>query len=99
MKRRHRVVRLRFEENGLMTGSMLFGLLSLYTRFAILDMPTLDGGRLLFVLIEAARGGKRISSNKEGLIHMVGFATLIGLVILMSYFDLVRILTGGQILQ
>ena len=65
----------------------------------ILPIPALDGGRLLFVLIEAARGGKRISSNKEGLIHMVGFATLIGLVILMSYFDLVRILTGGQILQ
>ena len=65
----------------------------------ILPIPALDGGRLLFVLIEAARGGKKIPPNKEGLIHMVGFATLIGLIILMSYYDLVRILTGEQLLQ
>jgi len=65
----------------------------------ILPIPALDGGRLAFVLIEGIRNGKKISPNVEGAIHMTGFAVLIGLILLMSYFDVVRIITGQGFLQ
>ncbi|HYI26138.1 MAG TPA: site-2 protease family protein, partial [Thermomicrobiales bacterium] len=38
----------------------------------LMPLPALDGGRLLFVLIEVLRGGKRISPEKEGLVHLAG---------------------------
>ena len=60
----------------------------------ILPFPALDGGRLLFVGIEWVRRGKRISPRREGLVHLVGFAVLIGLILVMSYFDVVKILSG-----
>ena len=65
----------------------------------ILPIPALDGGRLLFILIEGARGGKRISPRIEGIIHMAGFAALIGLIVVMSYFDVLRIVSGGTFIQ
>ena len=65
----------------------------------ILPIPALDGGRLLFVAIEWARGGKRISPKHEGLTHMMGFAVLIGLIVVISYFDVLRVLNGGSILR
>jgi regulator of sigma E protease len=65
----------------------------------ILPIPALDGGRLAFVVIEWARGGKRISPKKEGLVHMAGFVVLIGLILAVSYFDVLRILNGGSILR
>jgi regulator of sigma E protease len=65
----------------------------------ILPIPALDGGRLMFVVIEWVRGGKRISAQKEGLVHMAGFVVLIGLILAVSYFDILRILNGGSILR
>ena len=65
----------------------------------ILPIPALDGGRLLFVVIEWARGGKRISPKREGLVHLMGFVVLIGLILAVSYFDVLRILNGGSILR
>lgn len=62
----------------------------------LLPIPALDGGRLMFVLIEGIRGGKRISPQREGIIHMSGFILLIGLVVVMSYFDIIRILSGDS---
>ena len=65
----------------------------------LLPIPALDGGRLAFVLIEAVRGGKRISPKTEGFIHMAGFIILISLIIMMSYFDLSRIIAGNNIIN
>lgn len=65
----------------------------------ILPIPALDGGRLMFVLIEMARRGKRISPQREGLVHVVGFVLLIGFVVVMSYFDVVKILAGESFLR
>ena len=65
----------------------------------ILPIPALDGGRLLFVGIEWARKGKRISPQKEGLVHMVGFILLIGMIIAISYFDVIRLLNGDSVLR
>jgi len=64
----------------------------------ILPLPALDGGRLFFILIEAVRRGKRVSPQKEALVHMAGFAILITAVIFISYFDILRIARGGSLL-
>ena len=65
----------------------------------ILPIPALDGGRLMFVLIEWARRGRRISPQREGLVHVIGFAVLIGLIVVVSFFDISRILSGDSIIR
>ncbi|MEX1020823.1 MAG: site-2 protease family protein, partial [Litorilinea sp.] len=57
----------------------------------LLPLPALDGGRLLFILIEALRG-RRINPEREGYIHMVGFMLLLGLLVIIT----VRDITGVQ---
>ena len=64
----------------------------------ILPIPMLDGGRLLFVIIEWIRRGKRIPPEKENLVHLVGFAVLIVLIILISTNDINRLLQGNSLL-
>jgi regulator of sigma E protease len=66
--------------------------------FNLLPFPGLDGGRLMFVLLEWVRRGKRISPQKEGLVHLIGFAALILLILVISYFDVARIINGGSLL-
>ena len=53
----------------------------------------------MFVLIEWVRRGKRISPQREGLVHMVGFAILIGFIVFISYHDIVRVLNGGSFIR
>ena len=65
----------------------------------ILPIPALDGGRLMFVLIEWARRGRRISPQREGLVHVIGFAILIGLIVVVSFFDISRILSGDSFIR
>jgi regulator of sigma E protease len=65
----------------------------------ILPFPMLDGGRLAFVLLEWVRRGKRISPQREGLVHMVGFALLMTLIVVISYQDILRIIRGESLLQ
>ncbi|MBM4466713.1 MAG: RIP metalloprotease RseP [Chloroflexi bacterium] len=64
----------------------------------LLPFPGLDGGRLAFVAFEALRRGKRVSPEKEGLIHLVGLVILIGLMLIVSYQDVVRLLSSQPIL-
>jgi len=66
--------------------------------FNLLPFPGLDGGRLAFIALEALRGGKRMAPEKEGLIHLVGLAILIGLMLIVSYQDVARLLSGQPIL-
>ncbi len=61
----------------------------------IFPLPALDGGRIAFVLMEKARGGKRIPPRTEGLVHLIGFAVLIGILIAVTYNDIARIMSGG----
>ena len=63
----------------------------------LLPLPALDGGRIVFVLIEVVRRGKRVSPRTEGLVHLVGFAMLIGLILVISYFDILRVIRGGSL--
>jgi len=46
------------------------------------------------VLIEVARRGKRISPRTEALVHTIGFFLLIALLAIITYQDIVRIVTG-----
>ncbi|GAP62981.1 hypothetical protein ARMA_1404 [Ardenticatena maritima] len=64
----------------------------------LLPLPALDGGRLVFVLLEVVRGGKRISPEKEGLVHFVGMAILLGFVLIVTYFDVLRIFSGDSLM-
>jgi len=65
----------------------------------LLPIPGLDGGRIVFVAIEGIRRGKRISAKKENLIHLIGFALLIMLIVLVSYNDVMRLIRGEGFLQ
>ena len=60
----------------------------------ILPIPMLDGGRLLFVGIEWIRGGKRVPSEKEGLVHLIGFIVLLALIVVISANDIIRLARG-----
>jgi len=56
-----------------------------------LPIPALDGGRILFLLIEKIRG-RRVSFRVENFMHTLGFAFLILLMVLVTYKDIARIL-------
>ena len=65
----------------------------------ILPLPMLDGGRIMFVLLEIVRRGKRISPEKEGMVHFAGFVLLITFVLVVSYFDILRAISGDSLLR
>jgi len=54
----------------------------------ILPIPALDGGRLLFIVIELIRGGKRVNQEFEAKIHGLGMALLLGLFVLITIKDI-----------
>lgn len=56
----------------------------------LLPLPALDGGRLLFMLIEVVRG-KPVSPDKEGLVHFIGFVALMILMVFVLYNDITRL--------
>ncbi len=56
----------------------------------LLPIPALDGGRILFLIIEAVRG-RPIEPEKEGFIHFIGFALLITLILFITYQDVLRL--------
>lgn len=56
----------------------------------LLPIPALDGGRLLFFIIEAIRG-KRINPEKEGMVHLIGFVILIALMVVVLFNDVRKI--------
>lgn len=57
----------------------------------LLPLPALDGGRLVFLFVEAVRR-KRIPPEKEGMVHFAGFALLMVLMVIVMYNDIVRLL-------
>ncbi len=61
----------------------------------LLPLPALDGGRLVFVFIEWVRHGKRVSPEIEGRVHLIGFILLIALSLVITFQDIVRIISGG----
>lgn len=57
----------------------------------LLPIPALDGGRLVFLFIEAIRG-KPISQEKEGIVHLVGFVALMLLMVFVLFNDISKII-------
>jgi regulator of sigma E protease len=58
----------------------------------LLPIPALDGGRILFVLVEAVIG-KPIPPEKEGIVHLVGFGLLMLLTVFVFINDIIRVVT------
>lgn len=56
----------------------------------IFPFPALDGGRLVFLIIEMVRGGKRVRPEVETTIHNFGFLLLLILIFTITYKDIVR---------
>lgn len=56
----------------------------------LLPIPALDGGRLVFLIVEAIRR-KRIPPEKEGMVHFAGFALLMVLMMVVMYNDILRL--------
>ena len=59
----------------------------------LLPLPALDGGRILFVLIELIFR-KPVPRDKEGYVHFAGFVLLMGLMLYATWNDIIRIITG-----
>lgn len=56
----------------------------------LLPLPALDGGRLLFMLVEVVRG-KPVSPEKEGMVHFAGLVVLMILMVFIMYNDIMRL--------
>ncbi len=61
--------------------------------FNLLPLPALDGGRLVFVGIEAIRR-KPVPPEREGIVHLVGIILLIGLIVFLTIGDFSTIFGG-----
>ncbi|MCL2883931.1 MAG: site-2 protease family protein, partial [Oscillospiraceae bacterium] len=83
------------------SGSALFeNLLFLITMitinvgiFNLLPLPALDGGRLLFVAAEGI-SRRKVPAKFESLVHAVGFALLILLMIVIAFSDVFKLFRG-----
>ena len=83
-------------QSGILNCMAFTALLSV--NLAIINLfpfPALDGGRLMFVILEGLRRGKRIAPEKEGLVHFIGMAVLLLLMALISFNDVLRLLGLG----
>lgn len=65
----------------------------------LLPLPALDGGRLVFVILEVLRRGKRVAPEKEGMVHFIGLVVLLGLMFAIAFVDIDRIVSGDSLLQ
>lgn len=59
----------------------------------LLPLPALDGGRLIFLLIELIRR-RPVNPKYEGWVHAAGFALLMTFMLIITYSDILRLFTG-----
>ena len=57
----------------------------------ILPFPALDGGRLVFIILEKIYGKKVVKEHVENIIHNVGFAILIIFILAITYKDILNL--------
>lgn len=78
--------------------SIFFSVVSLITInvgvFNLLPIPALDGCRFVFLIIEAIRR-KPVKPEVEGMVHFAGFALLMLLMLVVTFNDIARLVTGG----
>ena len=76
---------------GLMATLQFIAILSVNLSILnLLPLPALDGGRLLFVVIEAVTR-KRVKPELEQAIHLAGMVLLIALMLLITFYDIRRL--------
>ena len=76
---------------GVMVVAQLIAILSISLAIInILPFPALDGGRLLFIVLEKIFRRKVVRENVENIIHMVGFALIILFAIAVTYKDVMQ---------
>ncbi|TCM98861.1 regulator of sigma E protease [Paenibacillus sp. BK033] len=69
-------------------------LLSLYLGiFNLLPIPALDGSRLIFLGLEAVRG-RPVNPSRESMVHFIGFALIMLLMLVVTYNDILRLVRG-----
>lgn len=79
---------------GLMQYTFWAAVMSLYLGiFNLLPFPALDGSRLVFLGLEALRG-KPVDPNRESMVHFIGFAMLMLLMVAVTYNDILRLIKG-----
>ena len=59
----------------------------------LLPIPALDGGRLVFIILEMLRG-KPIDPEKEGIVHFIGMILLLALIAVLMVSDLINCFRG-----
>lgn len=64
----------------------------------LLPIPALDGSHIVFSVIELLRGGKKVPPEKEALVHAIGFAALMGLMLLITVNDVMNAIRGNPVL-
>jgi regulator of sigma E protease len=84
----------RYFAQGLLPFLTLVALLNLLIGMLnLVPFPALDGSRAAFILYELVRG-KPIPPEREGWVHYIGFIILMGLLLLITYNDILRLLRG-----
>lgn len=69
----------------------LLALLSINVGFInLIPFPAFDGGRILFLIIEKIKGSP-VKAETENMIHNIGFFILLGLIILVTIFDIIKL--------
>lgn len=61
----------------------------------LLPIPALDGGRILFILIEAVRG-RRVEPERESMVHVIGMLVLLFLMVFLIFQDIVNPIVPPQ---
>ncbi|MGE5139205.1 MAG: site-2 protease family protein, partial [Rudaea sp.] len=73
----------------------LFGNISFSLAvFNLIPWPGLDGARILFLLLEVIRGGRRLDPKFEGVVNLVGLIFVFAFMIFVSYSDVLHVLSG-----
>ncbi|SDW26707.1 RIP metalloprotease RseP [Paenibacillus sp. CF384] len=81
-------------DEGIVQLTSWVAVLSLYLGiFNLLPIPALDGSRLVFLGFEAVRG-RPVDPNRESMVHFIGFAMLMLLMLAVTYNDILRLVRG-----
>lgn len=84
-------------KTGIMSLLNLLGIISVNLAILnIIPFPALDGGRLLFILIEGVVG-KKILPKVEAVIHMIGMIILLALILAITIHDIQRLVAAGSL--
>lgn len=81
------------EGSVILSMQMLYWVILLSANLGVMNLlpiPALDGGRLVFLIIEAIRG-KEVNRNVEGMIHFAGFVLLMLLMVFVLFNDIKRL--------